>query len=107
MLDAVLHQGLGVVDKEVILHDGIDAKAMALVIGKLVAEAAGAELDAAYPFLGQAGQNEAQQAGADALLLAATAILKSSAVCSPTRLATQAPTTSLPARVANPQVPGR
>ena len=70
VLDAVLHEGLRVVDKEVILHDGIDAKAVALVIGELVAEAAGTELDAAYPFPGQAGQYEAQQAGADALLLA-------------------------------------
>lgn len=58
VLDAVLHQGLRVVDKEVILDDGIDAKAVALVIGELVAEAAGTELDAAYPFLGQAGQYE-------------------------------------------------
>ncbi len=65
----MLHQGLRVVGKEVILDDGIDAKAVALVISELVAEAAGAELDAAYPFPGQAGQYEAQQAGADALLL--------------------------------------
>lgn len=70
VLDALLHQGFRVVDKEVILHDGIDAKAVALVIGELVAEAAGTELDAVYPFPGQAGQHEAQQAGADALLLA-------------------------------------
>lgn len=70
VLDAVLHQGLGVVDKEVILHDGIHAKAVALVVGELVAEAAGTELDAAYPFPCQVGQYEAQQAGADALLLA-------------------------------------
>ena len=70
VLDTVLHQGLRVVDKEVILDDGIDAKAVALVIGELVAEAAGTELDAVYPFPGQAGQYEVQQAVADALLLA-------------------------------------
>lgn len=70
VLDTVLHQGLGVVDKEVILDDAIHAKAVALVIGELVAEAAGAEFDAVHPFPGQAGQHEAQQAGADALLLA-------------------------------------
>ena len=70
VLDAVLHQGLRVVDKEVILDDGIDAKAVALVIGELVAEAAGTEFDAVYPFPGQAGQHEVQQAGADTLLLA-------------------------------------
>lgn len=70
VLDAVLHQGLRVVGKEVILDDGIDAKAVALVIGELVAEAAGAEFDAAYPFPSQVRQHEAQQAGADALPLA-------------------------------------
>ena len=108
MLDAVLHQGLGVVDKEVLLDDGIDAKAVALVVGELVAEAAGTEFDAVYPFPGQAGQYEAQQAGADALLLAVggNGDIEDLSLL-PTRPATQAPTTSLPARAAKPQAPGR
>lgn len=67
--DAVLHQGLEIVGEEVIFQDGMDAKAVALVIDKLMAEAAGAQLDATHALLGQARQHEVKQAGADAFLL--------------------------------------
>ena len=92
-------------DEEVILHDGMDAKAVALVIGELVAEAAGTELDAAYPLPGQVLQHEAQQAGADALLLAVggNGDVEDLGGLLPTRPATQAPTTSLSARAAPSQ----
>lgn len=38
VLDAVFDQRLGIVGQEVILHDGIDAKAVALIIGELIAQ---------------------------------------------------------------------
>ena len=69
VLDAVFDQRLGIVGQEVILHDGIDAKAVALIIGELMAKAAGANLDMAYPLLGKALQHKAQQVRTYASLL--------------------------------------